>query len=74
MRPIVEPPPSTKCPCGGELRLKQVQLANRPLDFAVDEVFICARCGIERTFLSRPDKYAVPHMAQAAAGTMQRPL
>ena len=60
MRPIVQPPPSTKCSCGGELRLKKVQLARSAWDHAVDEVFVCARCNCERTIIARLDKYSVP--------------
>lgn len=60
MRPLVEPPPSTKCSCGGELRLKKVQLARSAWDREVDEVFVCARCNCECTMIVGLDKYSVP--------------
>ncbi len=60
MRPIVPPPLSTKCSCGGELRLKKVQLARSAWGNAVDEVFVCARCNRERTIIAHLDKYSFP--------------
>ena len=48
MRTLVEPPPSSRCDlCGGELRLKQIELANRTLDLD-NEIFVCAKCGREQ--------------------------
>ena len=32
MRPLVEPPPSLRCMCGGELRLKLIEPADRTLE------------------------------------------
>jgi uncharacterized protein with PIN domain len=47
MRALVEPPPSSRCVhCGGELRLKQIESANRTLDLD-NEVFVCIKCGRE---------------------------
>jgi hypothetical protein len=44
VRTLVQPPPSTDCdPCGGELRLKLVEPANRTLDLE-NEIFVCANC------------------------------
>jgi hypothetical protein len=42
MRTLVQPPPSTQCDhCGGELRLKLVEPANRTLDLE-NEIFVCS--------------------------------
>lgn len=49
MRTLVEPPPSSRCDrCGGELRLKQIESANRSLDLD-SEIFVCIKCGHERS-------------------------
>ena len=49
MRTLVEPPPSSRCElCGGELRLKQVEVANRTLDLE-NEIFVCIKCGHEQS-------------------------
>jgi uncharacterized protein with PIN domain len=49
MRTLVQPPPSSRCErCGGELRLKQIESANRTLDLD-DEIFVCAKCGREHS-------------------------
>ena len=49
MRPLVEPPPSSRCDlCGGELRLKHIESANRALDLD-NEIFVCAKCGREQS-------------------------
>jgi hypothetical protein len=67
MRTLVQPPPSTHCDlCGGELRLKLVEPANRTLDLE-NEIFVCANCGRELSCIVAHDKYAghtttdVPH-------------
>ena len=49
MRTLVEPPPSSRCNrCGGELRLKQIESANRALDLD-SEIFVCVDCGREQS-------------------------
>jgi uncharacterized protein with PIN domain len=49
MRTLVEPPHSPRCElCGGELRLKQVESANRTLDLD-NEIFVCVKCGHEQS-------------------------
>lgn len=49
MRTMVEPPPTSRCKrCGGELRLKQVELANPALDLE-EEIFVCVKCGGEQS-------------------------
>jgi rRNA maturation endonuclease Nob1 len=58
MRTLIEPPPSTHCDsCGGELRLKLVETANRTMDLE-NEIFVCERCGREISFITHHDKYA----------------
>jgi uncharacterized protein with PIN domain len=48
MRTLVEPPPSSRCyECGGELRLKLIEPANRTLDLD-NQIFVCAKCGGEQ--------------------------
>ena len=48
MRTLVEPPPWSHCRhCGGELRLKQIESANRTLDLD-NEIFVCIKCGREQ--------------------------
>jgi hypothetical protein len=49
MRTLVEPPPSSHCDvCGGELRLKQIESANRALDLD-NEIFVCVKCHREQS-------------------------
>jgi uncharacterized protein with PIN domain len=58
MRTLIQPPPSTHCDrCGGELRLKQVEQANRTLELE-NEIFVCAGCGREISFTVSHDRYA----------------
>ena len=58
MRTLIQPPPSNHCDrCGGELRLKQVEQANRSMDLE-NEIFVCSRCGREISFTVNHDKYA----------------
>jgi DNA-directed RNA polymerase subunit RPC12/RpoP len=61
MRTLVQPPPMTRCDrCGGELLLKLVESANRALDLE-NEIFVCASCGRELSFVVGHDKYAGHH-------------
>jgi uncharacterized protein with PIN domain len=58
MRTLVQPPPSTHCDlCGGELRLKRVEPANRTLNLK-NQILICANCGRELSCIVEHDKYA----------------
>jgi hypothetical protein len=58
MRTLVQPPPSTHCDlCGGELRLKLVEPANRILNLQ-SEIFVCTNCGRELSYIVEHDKYA----------------
>ena len=60
MRTLVEPPPSSRCElCGGELRLKQVESANRALDLD-REIFVCAKCGREQSYTVEHN-HTMPH-------------
>jgi uncharacterized protein with PIN domain len=62
MRTLVQPPPSSNCDlCGGELRLKRVEAANRTLDLE-NEIFICANCGRELSCVVKYDKYAAARL------------
>ena len=59
MRTLVEPPPSSRCDlCGGELRLKLIESANRTLDIEPanhtldldNEILVCVKCGHEQSY------------------------
>ena len=58
MRPLVEPPPSLRCKCGGELRLKLIETAGIFREQL--EIFICTDCSRERTFLADQNPYVSP--------------
>lgn len=58
MRPLVEPPPSLRCKCGGELRLKLIETAGT---FRKQrEILVCTDCSRERTFLTDQNPYVSP--------------
>ena len=58
MRKTIEPPPALKCgKCGGHIRLKQVETANAGLGLS-SNIFACATCGTERTFVTQRDQYS----------------
>ncbi len=59
MRPLVEPPPSSRCMCGGELQLKLIEAAERSLG-KQREIFVCTSCDREQTFLADRDRYPSP--------------
>ena len=59
MRPLVELPPSLRCTCGGELRLKLIETANRTFR-KQREIFVCTDCSRERTFLADQNPYVSP--------------
>jgi len=55
MRNTVEPPPISRCElCGGQLTLVRVEPAHSALG-ATTNVFACACCGNERTFVAHQD-------------------
>ncbi len=64
MRTLVQPPPSSRCDlCGGELRLKLIESANRTLDLE-NEIFVCANCGREQSYTVDHD-HNMPHIKVA---------
>ena len=64
MRTLVQPPPSSHCDlCGGELRLKKIELANRTLELE-DEILVCVTCGRERLY-TVSHNHAVPNTKAA---------
>ena len=66
MRTLVEPPPSSHCDlCGGELRLKLTEPANRGLDLD-REIFVCIKCGREQSRTVSHNHY-VRHMPDPKA-------
>jgi hypothetical protein len=68
MRPLVEPPPSSRCMCGGELRLKRIVPADRTFG-KQREIFVCTNCSREQTFLVERN----PYMAPTATGGHSAP-
>ena len=56
MRPLVEPPPTLRCMCGGELRLKLIKPADRSFG-KQREIFVCINCGREQTLLADRNPY-----------------
>ena len=64
MRIITQPPPSSRCEqCGGELRLKLLEVADRGLDLEY-EIFVCATCNHEQSLTVTHDR-KVPHIKVA---------
>jgi rRNA maturation endonuclease Nob1 len=60
MRTLVQPPPSSHCDlCGGELRLKKIESADRELDWE-GEVLVCVNCGHELSCIV-PHNHTAPH-------------
>jgi hypothetical protein len=59
MRPLVEPPPSLHCLCGGELQLKLIEPAASTLG-KEREIFVCTNCRREQTFLADRSPYGPP--------------
>ena len=56
MRPLVEPPPSLRCMCGGELRLKLIEPADRTFG-KQREIFVCTNCSREQTLFADRNPY-----------------
>ena len=64
MRTITQPPPSSRCKqCGGELRLRLIEAADRGLDLEY-EIFACANYGREQSLTVRHD-HKMPHIKVA---------
>jgi len=59
MRPLVEPPPSSRCTCGGELRLRLIEAIDRARR-KQREIFVCTDCSHERTVLADQNPYVSP--------------
>jgi hypothetical protein len=58
MRNLVQPPPSLYCDfCHGELRLKRIDPDGPFLELDT-EIFVCAKCGHERSYRVSHDRYA----------------
>ena len=61
---MTQPPPSSQCDkCGGELRLKLIEAADRGLHLE-NEIFICAKCGREQSLTVSHD-HKMPHIKAA---------
>jgi hypothetical protein len=59
MRPLVEPPPSLRCTCGGELRLKLIETAGT---FRKQrEILVCTDCSRGANIPHRPEPVCVTH-------------
>jgi len=55
MRTLTKPPPSSRCDqCGGELRLKLIEAADRGLGLEY-EIFVFANCSREHSFTMSHD-------------------
>jgi len=67
MRSLVEPPPSLRCICGGELRLKLIEPADRTFG-KQREIFVCTNCSREQTLLADRN----PYVASIACGFSSR--
>jgi uncharacterized protein with PIN domain len=60
MRAMTQPPPSSHCEqCGGELRLKLIEAADRGLDLE-NEIFVCENCGRKLSLTVSHDR-TTPH-------------
>lgn len=80
MRTLVQPPPSLRCDlCQGELRFKRID-PDGPLLELDYEVFVCMKCGHERTYRAKHDPYAArseanePPVKVSEASAGSRPL
>jgi hypothetical protein len=64
MRAMTQPPPSSQCgKCGGELRIKLIEAADRGLDLE-NEIFVCTICGREQSLTVSHDQ-KMPHIKAA---------
>lgn len=62
MRAITQPPRSSRCvKCGGELRLKRIEIAARGLNLE-NEIFVCANCSLEQSLTVSHD-HKMPRIA-----------
>ena len=56
MRVMVEPPPLSRCTCGGDMRLKQIESADRAIGLQ-KEIFVCGMCGCQRSYAVDTNPY-----------------
>ena len=64
MHAMTQPPASSQCDkCGGELRLKLIEAADRELDLE-NEIFVCTICGREQSLTVSHD-HKMPHIKAA---------
>lgn len=64
MRPIVEPPPSSRCnSCGGNLLFKMIEVADRVL-CKQNELFVCSKRGRQHSFSVVASPYMAPSPLQ----------
>jgi len=60
MRAMTQPPPSSRCDkCGGELRFKLIETADRGLNLE-NEISVCENCGRELSLTVSHDR-TMPH-------------
>jgi hypothetical protein len=60
MRPLTQPPPSSRCDlCGSELRFKLIEPADPTFDLET-EIFVCANCDREQSYVVSHNHY-MPH-------------
>jgi len=73
MRNLVQPPPSLHCDhCNGELRLKLIEPANSVFDLDA-EIFVCAKCGHEQSYVVQHDHYSTPPRARRGSAIRWAP-
>jgi uncharacterized protein with PIN domain len=60
MRPLTQPPPSSRCDlCGSELRFKLIEPADPTFDLET-QIFVCTNCGRELSYVVSQNRY-MPH-------------
>ena len=60
MRPLTQPPPSSRCDlCGSELRFKLIEPADPTFDLEI-QIFVCTNCGRELSYVVSHNRY-MPH-------------
>jgi ribosome-binding protein aMBF1 (putative translation factor) len=73
MRNLVQPPLSLRCElCGGELRFKWIEPADRVFDAKV-EIFVCVKCGRAHSHRMPHDPYAARAARSSPRGKEDRP-
>jgi hypothetical protein len=73
MRNLVQPPPSMHCElCYGELRFKLSEPDDPIFDMGV-EIFVCTKCGHERSLRVLHDPYAAHTASGMPLGTLGQP-